>query len=241
MNTKSLVLAFAILILLAQPAVNLARSVNADGQAQTAIRILPAQNDKLAVGESFTLNVSLENCVDVYAVQVDVHYDPTVLKAVRISPASIFVFPFIIRNESNLWDAVWNLTYNGPTYGQVYYVAARGGDAAGVNGDQLLFTITFKVVSDGSSSIQLIQYPGGGSPTGTYFMNTQPSPTTGYGEIIPKLYSANYGQPAPPPSGTQNSSDTGQVQTAILLPFLLPVAALLLVAMKRRITRKTPN
>jgi hypothetical protein len=242
MKTKSLVLALAILILVAQPALILARSVNAEEQAQTAVRILPAENEKLVIGESFSLNVSIENCIDVYAVQVDVHYDPTVLRVVSISPASISVFPLLVKKDSNVFDELLNLTYNGPTYGQIYYVTARGGDATGVDGDCFLFTITFKVISDGSSSIQLIQYPGGGSATGTYFMNPQPSPTTGFGEIIPNLYSANYGPPVTtPPSSTPNPYDTGQVQTAILLPFLLPVAALLLVAIKRKTARKTPN
>jgi len=198
------------------------------------------------VGDSLTVNVSAENCVDIYAVQVDIHYDPTVLELDEITPASAFQFPFII-NGSNIYDAMSNLTYNGPTYGQVYYVASRNDliDVSGINGGVLLFTVTFTVISDGSSPIQLVPYPGGGSIEGTYFMTPQPSPTTGFVEVVPQLFSANYGQPvsppvSPPPSTADNN---GQVLSAETLPYLMPFAfaALFLVVIRRRIAKKTPN
>ncbi|HVP17060.1 MAG TPA: cohesin domain-containing protein [candidate division Zixibacteria bacterium] len=245
-NTKSFLLSLAILALLLQPALNIARSVNAEEQPQTTVRIFPTQTGNLAVGDSLTVNVSAENCVDIYAVQLDIHYDTTVLKLDEITPASVFQFPFII-NRSNIYDEMSNLTYNGPTYGQVYYVASRNDllGPSGVNGGVLLFTVTFTVISDGSSSIQLIPYPGGGSVVGTYFMTPVPSPTTGFVEVIPQLFSANYGQPASPPtsSSTSTSDNNGQVLSATALPYLIPFAfaALFLVVIRRRITRKTPN
>jgi hypothetical protein len=247
MNTKSLLLSLAILILLVQPALNIAKSVNAEEQPQTAIRILPTQTENLAIGDSFSVNVSAENCVDIYAVQVDIHYDPTVLKIVDITPASIFQFPFIIKNESNIFDALSNLTYNGPKYGQVYYVASRSDtlDASGVNGGAVLFTVTFTVISDGSSSVQLIQYLGGGSPAGTYFMTTQPASESGYVEVVPQLYSASYGEPIslPATSPSSTSDNTGHGLSAAILPYLMPFAcaALFLIVIRRKLTRKTPN
>jgi hypothetical protein len=237
MKTKSLVLFLAILILLVQPTINLARSVSAEEQPQTAIRALPNQTGNLAVGESFSLNVSIENCVDVYAVQVDIHYDPTVLELVNISPASVFSFPFIIRNESKIFDEELNMTYNGPTYGQIYYVATRSGDIPGINGGTLLFTVDFSVLSDGSSPIQLIHYPGRGSSVGTYFM------TPHLVETVPELYSATYGQltSSPISSPSTTSDDKGQVLSAASLPYLLPFAALFLIVIRRKISKKTPN
>ena len=237
MKTKSLVLFLAILILLVQPTINLARSVSAEEQPQTAIRVLPNQTGNLAVGESFSLNVSIENCVDIYAVQVDIHYDPTVLELVNISPASVFSFPFIIRNESKIFDEELNMTYNGPTYGQIYYVATRSGDIPGINGGTLLFTVDFSVLSDGSSSIQLIHYPGGGSGIGTYFM------TPHLVETVPELYSATYGQPTSSPTSSPSTDGQGQVQSAASLPYLLPFAAvaLFLIVIRRKTTKKTPN
>jgi len=240
MNTKSLLLSLAILILLVQPALNIARSVNAEEQPQTAIQILPMQTGNLAAGDSFSVNVSAENCTDIYAVQVDIHYDPTVLIPVDITPASVFQFPFIIKNESNIYDEYSNLTYNGPTYGQVYYVATRASPiVTGFDGEALLFTVTFQVISDGSSSIQLIQYPGGGSATGTYFMTPQKV------EVVPQLYSANYGQPVslPATSPQSTSGNNGQVLSASTLPYLMPFAfaALFIVVIRRKTARKTSN
>jgi len=244
--TKSLFLALAILVLLMQPALNIARSVNAEEQQpQTTVGIFPTETESLAVGNSFSINVSAENCVDVYAVQVDIHYDPSVLKLDEISPASAFQFPFVI-NGSNIYDAMANLTYNGPTYGQLYYVASRNDliSTSGIDGGVLLFTVTFTVISDGSSSLQLVPYSGGGGNAGTYFMTPQPSAKTGFVEVIPQLYSANYGQlTSPPATSTSTSNNNGQVLSAATLPYLMPFAfaALFLVVIRRRITRKTPN
>lgn len=239
MNTKSLLLSLAILILLMQPALNIARSTNAEEQPPTGVRILPAQTANLAVGDSFNVNVSVENCTDVYAVQVDIHYDPTVLEAVSVTPGSAYSFPLMVANESNIFDEELNMTYNGPTYGQVYYVASACGDVSGINGEALLFTATFKVVSDGSSSIQLIQYPGGGSGIGTYFVTPQ------LVEVVSQLYSANYGQTvSPPATSSQSTSDNnGQVLSAATVPYLMPFAfaALFLVVIRRKTARKTSN
>lgn len=241
MNTKSLLLSLAILILLVQPVLNIARSANPEEQPQTAIQILPMQTGNLALGDSFSVNVSAENCTDIYAVQVDIHYDPTVLKPVDITPASVFQFPFIIKNESNIYDEYSNLTYNGPTYGQVYYVATRAlPSVTGIDGEALLFTVTFQVISDGSSSIQLIHYvPRSGLGVGTYFMTSQVV------EVVPQLFSANYGQPvSPPASSSQSTSDNnGQVLSAATLPYLMPFAfaALFLVVIRRKTARKTSN
>lgn len=239
MKTKSLILSLAILVLLIQPALNLARNVKAEGQAQTEIRILPTQNGNLALGETFTVNVSVENCVNVYAVQVEIHYDPAVLRVVDISPESESLLPLLVMNDSNIFDPILNWTYNGDyAYGQILYVASASGDGPSINGGALLFTVTFEVVSDGSSYIQLAHYTEGSAPGGTYFM------TQHFVEIIPDLYSANYGQPTSPPTSSPSttSNNQGQVLSAAYLPYLLPFAALaFLIVIRRKITKKTPN
>jgi hypothetical protein len=247
MNSKCLLLFLAIVILLAQPALNIAKNVNAEAQPQTGIQILPTQTGNLNPGDYFSVNVSAENCTNIYAVQVEIHYDPTVLKPVAITPASVFQFPFIIRNESNIYDEYSNLTYNGPTFGQVYYVATRAlPSVTGLDGEVLLFTVTFQVISYGSSTIQLIHYPGGlNSATGTYFMTPQPSGETGFVEIVPTLYSANYGQLVSPPTSPSQSTpgNNGQILSGATLPYLMPFAfaALFLVAMRRKIGKKTSD
>jgi hypothetical protein len=243
MKTKSLILSLAILVLLIQPALNLARNVKAEEQAQTAIRILPMQNGKLAPDETFVVNVSVENCVDVYAVQVDIRYDPAVLKVVDISPGSVSLLPLLVSNESSIFDSELNMTYNGEyAYGQVYYVACASGDVPGINGEALLFTVAFEVMSEGSSYIQLVKYPGDGSPIGTYFM-TAHLVNGLFQEIVPELYSATYGQPTSSPTSSPSTDGQGQVLSAASLPYLLPfaAAALFLIVIRRKITKKTPN
>jgi hypothetical protein len=237
---------FAILILLVQPALSIVRNVSAATQPQTGVQILPTQTGSLEPGDSFTVNVSALNCTDIYAVQVDIHYDPTVLKLDGITSTSLFQFPFNLT-ESNIFDEMANLTYNGPTYGQILYIASRNDllGPSGLNGDFLLFTVAFTVISYDSSSIQLIPYPGGSSTQGTYLMTPIPSPTTGYVEVIPQLYSANYGQPVSPPATLpQSASDNnGQVLSAATLPYLMPFAfaALFLLVIRRKAAGKTSN
>jgi hypothetical protein len=238
MKTKSFILSLAILVLLMQPALNLARNVKAEEQAHAEIRILPLQNGNLGVGEIFTVNVSVENCIDVYAVQVDIHYDPAALRVVDISPGSESLLPLLVINKSNIFDPLLNWTYNGEyAYGQIYYVASASGDAPGINGGALLFTVAFKVISEVSSSIQLVQYPGGGGAVGTYFM------TPHFVEIVPDLYSATYGQPTSSPTSSPSADGQGQVRSAAALPYLLPfaAAALFLIVIRRKIAKKTPN
>jgi hypothetical protein len=101
------------------------------------------------------------------------------------------------------------------------------------------------VISGGSSSLQLIPYTGEAGIVGTYFMTPQPSATTGFVEVIPQLYSANYGQQVSPPatSPQSTSANNGQVLSASTLPYLMPFAfaALFIVVIRRKTARKTSN
>lgn len=234
MRTKILVLSLAIVIILLQPAFNLAKNVNAQQQPQAGIRITPTHVENLALGEYFSVNVSLENGINVYAFQIEINYDPTVLRPIAVLNESAFEFPLIARSAVSVFSEELNITYNGPTYGQIYYVAARSGNVVGIDGDALLFRVTFRVVSYGSTSIELIQYPGGGLGTGCYLMTPQQA------EIIPQLYSANYGlSTSPTPYDSTTSNDTGQVQSATLLPYVLPLAALFLIVIGRKARNKS--
>jgi hypothetical protein len=236
MKTKLLVLSLAVIILLIQPTLNLARIAHAEDQPQTSIAVFPSQIEEIPVGEYFSLNVSAHDCTDVYGLQVDINYDPVVLKTVGVNPPEETPFTLVALNTSNVFSEELNLTYNGITYGEVYFVAARAGDVSGVYGDVQLFTIIFQVLSPGSSSIQLIEYPGKGVGVGTYFMSPN------FEEIVPKLYNSNYGQPTSTQTSTpSDSTDAGQVSSAFLLPSLIPLAALLLVVVKRKISRSRSN
>jgi len=247
MDTKSLVLFIIIFALTLQPVTTFAATSNQPEQPVTAVRISPAQIENMQPGDSFVINVSTEESphlenTDIYAFQVDIHFDPGVLKVVNIQPTSISEFPLIVKNESNLFDDICNLTYNGPTFGQIYYVASRCDlvSSSFVNGGILLFTVTFAVISYGSSNIQLTQYTGSGSDVGTYFMTSQGSPTTGYAEIVPKLDSAVYGNLVATPTAPTPPDNSPTVLGGQLLPFLIPFAfvIVLLGAIRRKMKGK---
>jgi hypothetical protein len=76
-----------------------------------------------------------------------------------------------------------------PPEAQIYYVATLLGASSGAYGDGVLFTVTLKVLSNGSSVLHFISYPGGSSAEGTYFLTSE------LVEIIPILYDAFYGVP----------------------------------------------
>jgi len=160
------------------------RSVSA--QTKPKIRIEPVQTMKVAVDETFTVNVTVEDCVNVYAVQVYIRYDPDVLEAV-----SILEGPFLPSFGSTL--LLLNETKEDleatPPFAEVRFADSLMGDVPGANGSGLLFNVTFRVLSDGSSHLHFVEYVPKSGGDGTYFMDSN------YNEIYPELYDAFYGTP----------------------------------------------
>jgi len=156
-------------------------------QENPIIKIEPLQTLKLSVDETFTINVTVENCVNVYAVQVEIRYDPYVLDAINVLEGPFLPsvgVTLLALNETNLYLEAE------PPYGQIYYTASlTGWEVLGASGSGVLFTVTFRVLSDGSSHIRFKEYPGGGSGTGTYFMKIN------YDEIQVTLQHGFYGTP----------------------------------------------
>jgi len=149
----------------------------------TAIRIEPESVGKLAVGDTFTVNVTVENCVNVYAVQVDIRYDPQVLNVTNILEGSFLpsTGPTIIvkSNASQTTGAK-------PLTAQVLFVDTKlGTDTPDANGNGVLFIVTFKVLSDGSSQFQFFPHPPN-TNDGTFFENGNNA------EIIPELHNGSY-------------------------------------------------
>jgi parallel beta-helix repeat protein len=175
--TSIIVLALSIL-----PAGFYVRSVAA--QTNPKIRIEPVQIMKVPVGETFTVNVTVEDCVNVYAVQVYIRYDPDVLEAV-----SILEGPFLPSFGSTL--LLLNKTKEDleatPPYAEVRFVDVLLGDVPGANGSGLLFNVTFRVISDGSSHLHFVEYVPKSGGDGTYFMDSN------LNEIYPELYDGFYG------------------------------------------------
>lgn len=177
-----------LLILLLTLIVNLNIQESRSAPESTpTISIEPRQIPKLSVGETFTVNVTVKNAENVYAVQVDIRYDPYILDAIKIIEGPFLTSAgsiLLLFNESRVYEEAE------PPYAQVYFVAAlTGAGVYGANGSGVLFTITFEVLEVGSTLFHFYPYPGGGSSDGTYFM------TINYEEIIPILEDGFYGTP----------------------------------------------
>jgi hypothetical protein len=172
-----IILLIAILFFISQ-------SLNVQAETKPSIKIEPQETKKLAVNDIFTINVTVENCINVYAVQVDLRFNPEVLNVTNILEGPFLPShgtTMVLLNESRVdLDAT-------PPLGQVYYVASLWGDVPGASGSGLLFTVTFQVLSEGSSLLQFMAYPGGGSEIGTYFMDPDTK------EILPELVDGFYG------------------------------------------------
>jgi hypothetical protein len=228
LNMKSKIIlafvAFALLLPLAMPLVK---------AETTLIRINPENTEKLSIGDTFTVTVEVENCVNVKAVQIDIHYDSDVLEAIELTEGPFlpaFGEIFAVRKDAKVVE-----NYDADTsYGRIYYVVTLLGDAPVANGNGVLFTVTFKIISDGSSVLKFVEYQAGsGVSYGTYFQGPVPKVDN---EIIPELHDAYYG----PPDPISNTPDYPEVKpqgldiTSMILPLMiLPAAVVFFFARKR--------
>jgi len=157
--------------------------------APTAIRVEPEKVGKLNVGDTFVVNVTVENCVNVYAVQVDLRYDPTVLNATDVVEG-----PFLpsFRNTLPLINRATNFVDSQPRIDGVYFADSLMGYGSGsdASGNGVLLTITFKVVGQGSTGLQL--FPRDTTKVnnieGTYFLDRNKN------NILPELHNGSYGE-----------------------------------------------
>jgi hypothetical protein len=156
------------------------------GTPTAAIVIEPASVGKLAINQTFTVNVTVENCVDIYAVQVDIRYDPQVLNVTSVSEGT---FLNSTGTTSVLYAQSFPVTNSTPPRASAYFVDTKfGTELPDSSGNGILFTITFRVIADGSSQLQFYPYKAGsGSSDGTYFLKRDNT------EVMPALHSGSYG------------------------------------------------
>jgi hypothetical protein len=148
-----------------------------------AIMIEPENVGHLAVNSTFTVNVTAQNCTDIYAVQVDVRYDPQVLNVTSISEGT-----FISSTGPTYHNETAQLLNATPPTARVFFVDTKlGQNLPDANGNGTLLTITFQVLSVGSTQIQFFPYPGNRVSVGTYFEKRD------YTEITPELNNGSYG------------------------------------------------
>ena len=154
------------------------------------IKVDPANVTKHVVNSTFTVNVTVENCVNVYAVQVDIRFNPNVLNLINISEG-----PFLPSAGPTLVMKANSSSNNDtqPLTAGAYFVDTHfGSDVTGASGNGTLFAITFQVLSEGSTQFQFFPYtPRSSSIEGTYFMKVNQDQTQT--EIIPELHNGSYG------------------------------------------------
>jgi len=179
--------AIVVIVLVSAVAAILAFTVRS---SPTVISVEPENVGRLAVGDTFVVNVTVENCVNVYAVQVDLRYDPTVLNATNIVEG-----PFLpsFSNTLPLINRATGFNDTLPRSVGVYFADTlmdyANGTHARADGNGVLVTITFKVVGGGSTELQLFPH----DPTiannlfGTYFEDRNEN------NILPELHDGSYG------------------------------------------------
>jgi len=151
--------------------------------ASIAILIEPASVEKLAILQTFTVNVTVENCVDIYALQVDIRYDPQVLNVTSISAGT-----FLSSTGPTYHSETAQLLNVTPPTARVFFAETKLGESLpDASGNGTLLTITFQVLSQGSTQIQFFSYPGGGVSVGTYFEKRDLT------VVLPALHSGSYG------------------------------------------------
>lgn len=178
---KAYVVAVGLAVLIAVAAV-IALALTQSGTASPIVRIEPVNAAKLPINSTFTVNVTVEKCTAILAIQIDIRYNPQVLNATNIigSPflESTGSSTFVAKNESEP-------STNDTSVARIFFAAAKEASTTDPSGDGVLLTITFHVISNGSTQLQLSPVNEDGTQ-GTYLMSRE------YTEIIPTLYSGSY-------------------------------------------------
>jgi len=175
-----------VLLIIVATVIVLAFTLNTKTPASeltSTIIIEPENVGHLVVNSTFTVNVTVQNCTNIYAVQVDVRYDPQVLNVTSISAGTFLssIGPTYHNETAQLLNAT-------PPTARVFFVNTKLGDSLpDASGNGTLLTITFQVLSPGSTQIQFFLYHGGGVSVGTLFEKRDLT------EIRPELQNGSYG------------------------------------------------
>jgi hypothetical protein len=155
-------------------------------QNAPSIRIEPEETPMLDVGEQFTINVTVKNCVDVFAAQVWFRYDPMILNVTNIPEGpflSSVTQTLIVQNKTDLY-----LDAEPPTAIIKFANSMASSEPIGASGSGLLLSVTFEVISEGSSQFQFITHKPN-TNDGTFFYDFY------FNEIIPDVLDAFYSSP----------------------------------------------
>ena len=151
------------------------------------VSIEPENVGQLNVGDTFTVNVTVENGVNIYAVQGDIRFDPRILNVTQVLEGA---FLGSAGNTAFMSTLGQTLNTTDPLSARVFFVESKTGTSLpDASGSGVLATITFQVISNGASKLQVFPYPGGNVGVGTYFRRRDNT------EVIPALQEGSYGGP----------------------------------------------
>ncbi|MEM3731339.1 MAG: cohesin domain-containing protein [Candidatus Bathyarchaeia archaeon] len=123
-------------------------------QAQnTILYVDPPRVMGLNVGDTFSINITISNVIDLYGWQFKLLYRNNALNA-----SSIVEGPFLKKDGGStfFWIADFTDNYN-DTHGLIFAACSRSAMETGVNGDGVLATIVFKVKALLSTPLNLLE------------------------------------------------------------------------------------
>ena len=116
------------------------------GQTPPLMYVTPAINSHNP-GESFTVDINIQDAVDLFAYEVKLGYNPGILAVADIDEG-----PFIRDQTTSPLGTLWSTIY-GADY--VYAVCVTMGKYPGVSGSGNLFNVTFNVIDPGACDLDL--------------------------------------------------------------------------------------
>lgn len=124
----------------------MAAQPNTVATAPVALSVLPPASNQ-AVGSTFQVAVMAANAKDLYSVPVQMQFDPKVLQLVNVDAGDLLgrdgqAVALVHRDEGN---------------GAVTVSASRPPNTAGVSGQGSVFTLTFKALAPGDSTLALVR------------------------------------------------------------------------------------
>lgn len=137
-------LAYSVLILLLT--MPLGAVLMADAES-TRVFLYPPSQTVGAVGDSFTVNVSISDVSNLYGYELQLYYDSTLMNGTQVTEGS-----FLKSGGSQTFFYVANFTdhYNS-THGVLYVTSTLTESVAGLSGAGILTTVTFKALALGDS------------------------------------------------------------------------------------------
>jgi hypothetical protein len=115
--------------------------------AQVPLIAVAPEENSANPSESFTVDITIQDAVDLFSYEAKVGFDPDILEV-----ASIDEGPFIKDQTTSPMGTLWS-TIEESDY--VYAVCVTMGAYPGVSGSGVLFTVTFNVIDAGACDLDL--------------------------------------------------------------------------------------